>query len=228
MKRLPAALAIALLAGSALLAEPPDLRSKVLLDLDCRSDIGRRRATLFGNGTVRVRLLEGEQETMLLGELAPDELRAYLNRLNEIDLDEAESSRYGASGEWVEQCLLVLELDDQPERRFRFGRFDSLSLGLSRSVKIAEEIAAEAEDQAVAANFPKGYEPSPGDVLERKDGLLFEVVAFTADGLGVELRGVDQPLLIYVSREEIVGEFVELVESSEEWESESGEEESGY
>jgi hypothetical protein len=189
-----------------------DLRSWEVLDFDCSSDIGRRRVTLFGNGTVRLKVREGESEEMSLRELAPEELTGYLQRLRDEDLTESESSARSAGGEWVESCELALDLDDGPERVFRFGRYDSLSLALSRIVAIAQEIDARAQDGTIATDFPKDYVPRSGDILRRKDGLLFEVIALTSDKRGVELWGVDQPLVVYVLLEELVGEFVALVE----------------
>lgn len=198
-----------------------DLRGVERVDLDCSSDIGRRQMTLFGNGTVRLRTWEGEAgPRMLLRELDPGELSGYLNRLREIDLSESEETRESPAGEWIQQCELELDLfeheaEEAPNRgptRFSFGRYDSVSLALSRVIAIAEEIALWVEEQAVVAEFPAGYEPRPGDVLERADGLLFEVIAFTSDNRGVELWGVDQPLVVYVLREELIGEFVKVVE----------------
>src|SRR5512134_204975 len=74
--------------------QPPEVetapgdRSHELLDYECRSELGRRRVTLFANGTVRVweGLLEGQR--MTLGELGPDELAAVVRRLRAEDFSE--------------------------------------------------------------------------------------------------------------------------------------------
>lgn len=212
---------IALLALSAApaIAQYQDLRSLELLDYDCVSEINSRRVTLFGNGTARLKLVTAGEPSMLLKELAPDELDGYLNRFREIDLSETESVGHSASGDWVARCTLELDLpaegEEVPPARvtFSFAQFDSLSLALSRVVGIADEIANWVQEQAITADFPYGYEPSPGDVLRRKDGVLFEVIAFTSDLNGVEMWGVEQPLVIYVQLSEVVGEFVEIVET---------------
>jgi hypothetical protein len=47
-------------------------------------------------------------------------------------------------------------------------------------------------------------------VLRRADGALFEIRAFTADQLGVELVGVREPLTLYLPKGELRGEFVAL------------------
>lgn len=218
MRSIAPALAAALALAVALALAAPgagqhlDLRTVEVVDYDCSSDIGRRRMTLFANGTVRLRLRQGEEEKMLLKELAPDQLAGYLNRLREIDLSESEGTREGLSGDWIEQCELALDLLEAGAARFSFGRRDSVSLALSRAISIAEEIANWAEERAVEAEFPPGYEPRPGDILERRDGVLFEVITLTGDQRGVELWGVDQPLVVYVLREELIGEFVAVVE----------------
>jgi hypothetical protein len=62
-----------------------------------------------------------------------------------------------------------------------------------------------------AEHLPEGYEPHPGDVLKRVDGQLFEVFEFTVDHKGLEMRGVNQPLVLYVLIEQLRQEFVALV-----------------
>lgn len=206
---LTASLSILLVAAS--IAADTDPRSHEVLDLSCSSDLSTRRVTLFGNGTVRLRERSKQGDQMQLGELTEDELDAYLNRLAEEDLTEAESPRSGASGEWLEQCELRIALDSEAERSYRFTRRDSLSLSLARVVAIADELAAEAALRETRTRFPAGYVPRRGDRVERSDGLLFEVVGFTSDQRGVELEGVHQPLVVFVLKDEFIGEFVALV-----------------
>ena len=44
-----------------------------------------------------------------------------------------------------------------------------------------------------------------------QDGVLFELVGFTGEGLGAELSATVQPLTIYVPRADIRMHFVRLV-----------------
>lgn len=219
MKPIPLLLVAALLAIPAVRAEESlDLRSWEVLDRECGSEIGTQRITLFANGTIRLRIRNLEQpDRMLLEELNPNELQGYLNRLREIDLSESESPQGGTSGDWIEQCRLTLRLleadvTDPAPAFYTFGRYDSLSLALARLVGIVDELAAKAEAEAITNRFPRGYQAEPGDILERNDGLLFEVIAYTSDQRGLELWGVDQPLVIYVLVEALIGEFVAVVE----------------
>ena len=46
--------------------------------------------------------------------------------------------------------------------------------------------------------------------------MLFEVLAFTSDGQGVELQGVEQPLTVYIRPGDIRLRFTALV-SRREW-----------
>ncbi len=188
-----------------------DLRTVELLDVDCASELGRSRLTLFGNGTVRLRTWREEDDDMRLRELAPDALNGFVNRLREIDLSEAEERSESPAGDWIERCTLALEVDGEISR-FGYAGYDSVSLALSRVVSIADEIRLLVEVESIAADFPPRYEPRPGDVLRRRDGVLFEVIAFTSDQKGIELWGVDQPLVVYILREELIGEFIALVE----------------
>jgi len=208
---------LALLVSAAASAQDP--RSQVLLEFDCHSEIGSREVTLFANGTLRLRERPAEGEaTMRLADLDLGELEGFRERLLAEDLSEAESPPSGASGEWVEQCRLTL--DPEPPHSspltYRFGRYDSLGLQLSRVVAIAEELAVVGRARHVQRAFPPGYRPRPGDVLLRFDGERFEVVRETAEGAGVEVRGFDSPLVLYLRVEDLSAEFVGLEGRQEE------------
>lgn len=203
---------VLLLAGAAPRAAPqPDPRSTVLVDLTCRSRIARRELTLFANGTVRLREQSGDEpRRMRLGELGPAELTAYLNRLRAEDLGETDGRSEAPSGDWTESCTLALDLPDLPARTIRFDHYASLSLALSHVVAILDDLAAEVSPEEMGRHLPAGYEPRAGDLLRRVDGALFEVVGPTADGHGVELRGVDQPLTLLVPKDLLARTFVAL------------------
>ena len=185
----------------------PGDRSHELLDYECRSELGRRRVTLFANGTVRVWDGLHESQRMTLGELGPDELSAFVRRLRAEDFSEV-APVAGTEGEWVERCALRLALAGQPARSYTFGRYDSLALALASTVRLADEIALVA---LPLDRLPPGYEPRPGDVLRRVDGVLFVVLRRTADGKGLELLGKEQPLVIFVRPEDLRAEFDALV-----------------
>ncbi|HLE84977.1 MAG TPA: hypothetical protein VJG13_11600 [Thermoanaerobaculia bacterium] len=189
-----------------------DLRSLVVLRLDCASDIGRREVTLFGNGTVRLREGPPEEEQMSLGELEPEALEGVVARLEAVDLSEVRAETHGVEGEWVERCLLELPLREGGggPASFRFSRYATLPLELSRVVDLAREVGAAAEGK-LGPGLPAGYEPRRGDVLERTDGARFRVVQWTADGKGVELRGLEVPLTLYLPAGGLGEQFVALV-----------------
>lgn len=206
-------------------------RGDVLLDLACSSSLAHRQITLFGNGTVRLRERHGLAPNvessdlglvedpdarlphMSLGELSPPELDLYLERLEREDLSESEESFDGiVAGDWVDVCRLQVILPGKPERNLTFGRYDSLSLATSRVVKLAQELEDRVDlHEGTNRLFPADYEPERGDVLERHDGSLFEVVRFTDDEVGAELEGLSQPVTIIVSRGNIAREFRRLV-----------------
>lgn len=200
---------------------PDDPRSIILLRYDCRSDIGRREVSLFGNGVIRLResqpeVAEGEGELeMRLHTLDPDAFDGYRNRIADEDLSRTEVERGGVEGEWVERC--VFEVLDRRAggggrgvlRHFEFSPYTRLPLALSRVVRVAEELAAEVQAPA-GPGLPPGYEARPGDVLERVDGELFRVVAYTVDRKGIELQGVHIPLVLYVAPDDLSKRFVRL------------------
>lgn len=199
-------------AAEILRAIPGDLRSAVVLRYDCASEVGRREVTLFANGTVRLWDGPPEDQRMSLVELEPDELEGFLVRLDREDLSEEPDAYHGIEGDWIERCELDLPLREGRGRfHFELNRYTQLSLGLSRIVRIAEEVG-EIADAARGAGLEAGYAPRPGDILERPDGVRFRVVDYTSDGRGVELEGVEVPLTLYLAPDSLAEVFARVVE----------------
>lgn len=213
IRRFPGlALLMILLASATTAARGEDPRSVELLRYDCGSSIGRQDLTLFANGTLRLREeREGELPRMRLAELGRAELSAYLTRLAEEDLREVDVRGPEASGDWVEVCRLALSLEGSPERLLRFGRMDSLPLALGRLLSVIDDLLLEVERLAPRSRLPAGYEARAGDRLRRFDGTLFRVVAYTGDGAGLELEGIDEPLVVFIPVAALRDEFEELL-----------------
>jgi hypothetical protein len=191
--------------------QPAAARSTVsheVLRRDCRTADGRREVTFFLNGTVRLRWGAPGAEEMLLGELDPARRDGFLRRLAGEDLSEVSSEGGAVEGSAVERCTLALDLPGAPPRALRFSRFDSLALPLARVLAVADELALVPVGQG--EQLPAGYRARSGDVLRRRDGQLYEVVGRTADGKGVELQGVDQPITLFVREEDLAAEFEAL------------------
>lgn len=226
---------LVVLAGAPELGAQGGDRSTILLRLDCGSQISRQELTLFANGTVRLRERLQEQTQldpsdlgqardrdsgalhMYLGELPPEDLAGYLARFEQENLSESEESAEDSlGGPWVERCRLEVDLPGKPARDLTFSRYDSLSLGTAQVVRIARELLDRVDrGPGLEAAFPPDYLPAPGDVLERLDGHLFEVVRYTDDGGGVELEGVEQPVTLYIDRVNLTAEFRRLVRREE-------------
>ena len=211
--RIPSLLILPLvLAALPALAEDRDNRSIEIVRYDCTTDTTRREVTLFANGTVRLREGWIGNEWMGLTELGPDELQGFLNRLAGEDLSQSRNPEKGVEGSWIERCELRLQVSGKPLQTYRFGHYDPLPLNLSRVVRIAQELVEKVPITKDKDELPAGYDPRAGDVLKRVgDGALFRVVAFTGDGKGVELQGVDLPLEVFVPRDQIRNNFTELV-----------------
>ncbi len=206
-------------------------RSRILLRLDCSSQIGRQDLTLFANGTVRLREQVVAQDQlqfsdlgqpidpeegalhMYLGELSPEELQGYLRRFGKENLRESEETTdLSIGGAWIEECRLELHLPGQPSRNMDFRRYDSLSLGTAQVVRIARELLEKVDrNDSLEPAFPPEYIPARGDVLERLDGYKFKVVRYTYQGGGVELEGIDQPVTIYINKDNLRAEFRRLL-----------------
>ena len=196
--------------------EPPQgLRTWEVIRRDCRTSTSRQEVTLFGSGTVRLRLRTGEKDEMRLAELDPEEVQAYVRRLEAENLSEIPEGREETLGAMIERCAIYLELPERDIQRFFYGQFDSLPLGLSRLNAIIDDMYQEAVDLAPEGGLPRDYYPEPGDILERTDGHRFAVVALTSDRQGVELSGLDDPLTIFVALGSLRQQFVGLVERRE-------------
>jgi hypothetical protein len=210
----PGGRALAADPGGRALAEvpaPPSGRTVEVLRLDCRNEVGRREVTLFGNGTVRLRDGLLGKEAMGLAELGPDELADLLRRLAAESVSADDRPPRGVSGEWVERCDLVLELPASKVQVIHFGRYDTLPLGLSHVVQIAQALGDRVKELEGADRLPVGYVARTGDVLKRANGNLYRVVRYTDDKKAVELEGIDQPFELFVPIAEMPNEFKVLV-----------------
>lgn len=180
-----------------------DERSEEVVRRDCSTGLGRNEITLFANGTVRLREWQGEERSMRLVELGRDELEAFRRRIEEADPGDQRGAPSGVSGEWVERCDLEISLVGGVKRSYRYGRLDTHQLAFAAFVRIVDELAALAAERAATSTLPSGYVPKRGDVLVRRDGVAFEVVGFTAVGEGIELRGLLEPLTIYLPKSDL-------------------------
>lgn len=187
-------------------------RAVEVLRYGCANELGHREVTLFQNGTVR--LIDGPpgQEWMGLSELSPEELDGAMNRLAAEDLSETRRHMPSSvSGPYIERCELHLLLPGQKPQVFRFTHYDALPLNLSRVLQVAKDMEAKVEDLRGKEELPPDYVARRHDVLKRRDGQRFRIIRFTPDNKAVELQGLDEPLYIFVLREEMHKEFVALL-----------------
>lgn len=213
------AAAAGLAAAPAALAQPsaselsPTLSQRaVVVRRACRTDQMQRELTLFGSGVVRLRdgVLGGEAAGTF--DLSPQEFFDFLQRLRGEDLSEVQHLSQGPQGDWISRCVLTLELPGKAQQTFFYGPYDRLHLNLARVLRIVDEIEAKVPDIKISDRLPEDFVPRLGDVLRRQDGALFRVVGFTSDGKGVRLEGTATPLALYLTPEELVHQFVALVE----------------
>jgi hypothetical protein len=204
-------LSIALTGTTARAEADDDARTRIIVVEDCWNDLGRREVTLFANGTIRRRQGPEGAEILSLAEVGPEKVEAFVRRLAEPDLSETEKRAQSPEGSWVERCVLELRLPAQPIRTFRYGRYESLSLALRAVVDVVRDIESVIGPGRREVDLPPAYRPEPGDLLERVDGVRFEVVGPTADGLGLELSSPDQPLTIFLPASDVRIHFVRLL-----------------
>ena len=196
-----------------------DRRSTIVLQRSCISDLWHGDLSLFANGTVRLRSESNGERSLQLIELDPVEMEGYLNRIDEMNFAEVEQRHFGPTGDWVARCsLLVLQGSSSEPLRFDYLDLSALPLALTRLVSLAGELEEVLRQRTTLGEIGFGYMPRVGDLLRRSSGDLYEVVGFTSDGSGVELQGVDSPLVEYLSRSEIASWYVELVSRRQPWE----------
>lgn len=208
MRRLIWILVMAL-AASPLLADSN--RSVEIFRYGCGNELGHREVTLFANGTVRVTDGPTGDEWMGLAELSPEELTGALNRLKAEDLSESHNMSKGVDGMWIERCELRLQIPGEALEVFRYGRYDPLTLNLSRVIQVIKDLEAKVEDLRGVEELPADYEPREQDVLKRRDGVSYRVIRFTPDNKTVELQGVTEPVYLFVLKEQMRMEFVAVI-----------------
>lgn len=203
-------LVVALVATGA--APPPsDDRGFELLRYECRNEPGRREVTLFANGTIRLRDSIDAESRLLLDEMTRAELAPYVAQLRRI-LAEADAAAAAdappAEGDWIERCEVAVALPDGPRRTWRFSALDAPPLAVSQLLHLAEELAGYVTPVIPEEHLPAAYRPETGDVLRTVEGYRYRVARRTADGRGVELDGIDQPLHLIVAIADLPEVFV--------------------
>lgn len=168
--------------------------------LDCVNQHYRREITLFGNGTIRVREGYAASPEMWLGELDDETLRALIVRLMEPNLNDVPSTTRTVVGEWVETCRYELQLSPGEPQVFEFERLDALSLPLQKSLSVAITALGmidRTRPSDTRGKLDRDFVPQRGDILVAIDGRRFRVSGFTTDRTGVELVGVEQPVVLF-------------------------------
>lgn len=202
--------ALSLLATASVAQQPPDLRSTVRFRYQCANDFGRREITLFGNGTVRLREGLWQEQRLYLDELGPSDLESYLRRLQRIigvrNWDTGPSQIL--SGDWIEECELLVDLPDEESFSYEFGRYDIPPLLVASLIQVADELATFTRPVQSPRRLPVDYRPQRGDILRRDDDTLMRVVGLTDDGQGIEMESLAEPLRIFYRLQDLRQIFV--------------------
>ena len=203
-----------------------DERSIERLRIDCRSAIHRRDITLFGNGTIRLRVGPTEQQEMFLEELGPEELTAYLKRLIRIRRSDrfpavTTAPRYikdsiQVDGEWIDFCRLTLELPGEDAVYYDLSPLETQPLEIGHLMRLADELAGFTRPLDAPDRLPSDYEVRRGDLLRKRDsGMIYRIISPTDDGEGVELEALSEPMVVYFRIADLPSLFSGLVEESE-------------
>ena len=94
---------------------------------------------------------------------------------------------------------------------YRFTRIVALPLALGRLLTVVDDLSSLAEErQRLATGLLPSYRPRVGDVLIKADGSRYRIVRVTAERGGVEILGLESPLVLYLPKEGVRGEFVAI------------------
>lgn len=197
-----------------------DPRSWEFFRHSCGSSLGERELTLFLDGTIRLRVRDREGQEVRLGELEQEPLARAYGTLRAIQLgigregkEWAQPSRgRSLTGEFLQECNVELRLPDLDEKSFLFNPMEITPLWLGQLRQLAEDLSGRTE-ALVHSGLPRDYQPRHGDVLRRRDGVLFRFVGITSDKKAWMVEQIGQPITTYYSVEDLDELFVAVVES---------------
>lgn len=186
----------------------------------CGNSLGRRELSVFLDGTVRFRVRDKSGEEVKLGELSQMAVTRVYTQVRETTRGLGREDRIwlqtpvqrGFSGEMQQECGIDIRLPDDPIQSFRFSPMEITPLWLGQLRQLAEELSERAEP-LTSSGLPKGYEPRFGDVLRRRDGILFRFVGLTSDSKAWMVEQIGQPVTTYYPATEVGTLFIALVES---------------
>ena len=184
---------------------------------ECSSSLARRDVTLFANGTVRLRRGPRDEQQLFLDELRPEELASYIRQLRRVHASDQpppiDLPPNLPSGDWVENCEILLALPDAEPVTYTFTGYEIPPLEVAGLIHVAEDLAYFTRPPARAERLPKDYRPRPGDLLRSVEGRRFQVMGLTGDGRGVELAEVGTPVMVLVPLAEM-DELFQALEAS--------------
>lgn len=183
-----------------------EVGERVPIGRTCRHPSGDQRVALELPGTAWLQRDTGPRAVFYELAMDVEELSAILASLQDdfVSLAEVGEEATGSAispGIVAERCVLRI-FDHGAVTTVRYSGLDTLSPALANIDRALDEIAL----RVLQNPAPKwGIEELRfGDVLRRRaDGVLFEYYGETGDGLGVELHGVTQPLVVLETRAEL-------------------------
>lgn len=187
----------------------------------CSSPLGSRELTLFLDGTIRLRVRDQEGGEVRLGDLGKESLaRVYATLRSTQESIGREGKEWtappsqgrGLSGEFLQECEVRLRLPKLERKDFRFSPMEITPLWLGQLRQLAEDLA-ERTEPLVHQALPRSYQPRYGDLLRRRDGVVFRYVGTTSDRKAWIMEQVGQPITNYFSVADLDELFVAVVES---------------
>lgn len=186
----------------------PDLEvgDRVPVARTCDHPSGDQRVALALPGTAWLQRDHGPRAVYYQLAMDVEEVSAILASLQDdfVSLAEVGEDATGSSvspGIVAERCELRI-FDHGTVITIQYSGLDTLSPALATVDRTLDEIAVRALENPAPTWSVETLRV--GDVLRRRaDGVLFEYYGETGDGLGVELHGVTQPLVVLETRAEL-------------------------
>lgn len=178
-----------------------------LLDYSIVTSKSLQRLTFFEQGLVVLHMKAGDanlRKRMLLPPAALEEYRLLLTPDNARTIARNESLINGLSND---RGIIRVYREDGSHAQIEFSNSRILPAAIQQLRSTLDDLIRILAEDRGATNPLASYVPRIGDKLISEDLKLFEITALAQQGEIVEFTGLQEPIRVYVSRDEIPSYF---------------------
>jgi len=177
------------------------------LDYSIETPTSLQRLSFFESGLVVLHIKAGDanlRKRMILPQGALDE---YLKVLPPARMAEIGHDEVLTNGLSDDRGRLRLYRDDGSHEEIEFSNSRVLPADVERLRSSLDDLARILAEDRGATNPLAQYAPRLGDKLISEDMKLFEITSLAADGEIIEFTGLQEPIRLYVKKEDIPSYF---------------------